>query len=490
MPNIDQIKLIAGHAMIRGNKPDIVKPEDVVKEINPEGQNISKFGLFDNSTPNYSTYYPDVEESDLEPKDSDFINPLFRALSNTTVHANWNPIYFPVEILKASLRKLEGQSINIDHETAVGNAIGSVLEAIWQDAYKSKGIDVPAGINVQLKIDGKSNPRIARGIMMDPPSIHSVSVTVRFKWEKSHPDMGTEEFWAKLGTYDKDGNMIQRVVTEIIAFDEISLVSHGADPFAQKLDKDGKIINPLYSQGVYQFSAFNPQTDTKIKQNTHIGFIDYKTIKSDTIDNTSLSKEDHHPKNNINKHKIDNTMEELLRFLESQLGLEKESLTKENYNEALKKSLKKEPVKVLDLEGVEVIENEITELREFRDNTPENLEEIQLLAKVGENHLKNMRNETTRLYNLVVGEDNADEAMLNMIANADETSLKSLYKQYEKLSEDKFQATCQECGSHNISRASLEQGSQGDEGEKGPKDTREVSEKFLNKAGSLNLSQE
>ena len=93
---------------------------------------------------------------------------------------------FNRDVLKKSMQMLIGQTINIDHEIAVGNAIGAVSEVFWQPAYKTKsGIEVPAGINAVLKIDGKSNPRIARGVMMDPPSIHSNSVTVRFKWEPS-----------------------------------------------------------------------------------------------------------------------------------------------------------------------------------------------------------------------------------------------------------------------------------------------------------------
>ena len=83
---------------------------------------------------------------------------------------------------------------------------------------------------------------------MDPPSIHSNSVTVQFKWDKSHPNMEDNEFYQKLGTYDSKGVMVRRIVTEVVRYLETSLVSHGADAFAQKIGDDGKIINPNFAK--------------------------------------------------------------------------------------------------------------------------------------------------------------------------------------------------------------------------------------------------
>ena len=68
---------------------------------------------------------------------------------------------------------LVGQTVNCDHSTDVANAIGSVKQTFWQESFKQDGIVIPAGINGVLKIDAKANPRLARGILMDPPSIHS-----------------------------------------------------------------------------------------------------------------------------------------------------------------------------------------------------------------------------------------------------------------------------------------------------------------------------
>src|SRR5210317_758975 len=90
--------------------------------------------------------------------------------------------------------------------------------------------------------------------MMDPPSVHSVSVTVTFEWKPSHKFEDENEFYGKLGTYDDKGELVRRVVTKIHAYHEISFVAHGADPYAQKI-VDGKIANPEYAATQYKFTA-------------------------------------------------------------------------------------------------------------------------------------------------------------------------------------------------------------------------------------------
>lgn len=56
------------------------------------------------------------------------------------------------------------------------------------------------------------------------------------------------EFYQKLGTYDSKGEMVRRIVTEVVRYLETSLVSHGADSFAQKIGSDGKIVNPTFAK--------------------------------------------------------------------------------------------------------------------------------------------------------------------------------------------------------------------------------------------------
>ena len=447
-------------------------------KLEKEGQEISKFGLFDSSSPNYTNYYPEVTAEDLHPKEEEFIEPVFRLLSNVTVHSRFNPIYFPPEVLKKSMYKLIGQTINVDHETAIGNAIGTVKNVEWQNGYTKDGIKVPAGINGVLKIDGKSNPRIARGIMMEPPSIHSESVTVSFNWVKSHPKMSDEEFHQKLGTFDDKGNLIQKVASEIVAYHEISLVGHGADPFAQKVGKDGKIVNPKYA-------GFRTGQLSASENNDEPLIYDYKDLISSQTSGTEIVMNSYNESEEnivIKKKKKQIQMDELLRLLETLFGLEVNSLTEENhkaklgelkisYEATLLKAKKvDEPVKVLDLEGLQNIEKEITDLRTFKQTVPANLPEIQNLAQVATGVIADLKEDTKRLYRLSLGEDKKEDAnIIALIDNSNYPTLQSLHKQYDQATEGQFEFECQDCHSHNVTRAIAK-----------PEDTNNFTEKSTN----------
>lgn len=483
---MDSITLCSGHSIILSHKPEKLQMIQINQILEEHPQAIEQFGLFDRASPNYTTYYPEVTEEDLNPKDSEFIEPIFRILSNVTVHPQWNPIYFPIEVLKKGMYKLIGQTINIDHEIMVGNAIGSVKSAEWQNAYTSNGIKIPAGINAVLKIDGKSNPRIARGIMMDPPSIHSNSVTVSFSWKQSHPKMNIDEFRARIGQFDEEGKLIQRIANEIVAFAETSLVSFGADPFAQKI-KDGKIVNPVLAGARYKLTDQSLNDEDK-KANSYLA-MDWKSFKSEEVifpiqgSNSFTIPEDI---NNINQ-KIE--LMEMLRFLEIAFGLEVNSLTEENYEEKIKGlnteivALREKdkaippPVKVLDIEGVELIEKEIKDLRAFKATVPVNLTEQIALADTGKIAVTELKADTKRLYGLSVGEGKEDATILALIEGADYKTLQSLYKQYNEATEKLFEFTCKSCGSHDVTRASATPATE-DKTEPKEKTTEELIDKF------------
>lgn len=459
------------HSLIMGHKPDKVTIEQLYQKMEEDDHDIQKFGLFERATPNYTTYYPDVTEEDLNPKDSEFIEPVFRLLSNVTVHVSWNPIYFPVEVLKASMYKLIGQTINIDHEFAIGNAIGAIKSVEWQNAYTTNGVKIPAGINGVLKIDGKANPRIARGVMMDPPSIHSDSVTVNFSWKKSHPSLTDEEFFSKLGSFDEKGKLIQKIATEILGYHEVSLVSHGADPFAQRVN-NGKINNPNYAKSRYKL---NDQTIISNNEKNPTIWIDLKQLSENSFE--EIEKE------NYQNSEI---MEELLSFLDTLLGVEAGTVTEENFKEKLEEwktenenllATAQEPIKILDLEGDEAIENEIKTLRDKLDGLPEDVREQIKLADTGKVVIQELREDTKRLYGLVAGEGKVDAAILAVIEGADYQTLKALHKQYYEAADDTFELTCQECGSHNVSRATA-QVSNEDEPKFEPKSDEEIMDHF------------
>ena len=308
---IEEILTLTGSkALIRSNLPSKLG-FDAVERIQKEEtkETIGKFGLFDSSSPNYLTYYPDVTAEDLAPQDSEFIYPVFRLLSEVVIAPHQMAIDFTKNnALKNSMPLLLGQSVYVDHEMMTGNVMGVIKEVFWQEAYTTAdGIKVPAGINAVLKLDGKSNPKIARGIMMDPPSIHSSSVTVKFRWEKSHPKMADNEFMNQLGTFAKDGNLVSKVVCQIMMYFENSIVPHGADPFAKKL-QNGQIVLAKQARQMYDMSfsanltgkseffakpgAYLTKTASTINQATFC-FSDLVTeLQNDNTNHNNLNTED------------------------------------------------------------------------------------------------------------------------------------------------------------------------------------------------------
>lgn len=452
-----EINLSSAHSIIIGNKPDKVKVQSVVDKLNGDNDNtlVQSYGLFDTASPNYSTYYPDVKKEDLNPGDDEFINPVFRLLSETIVYKGI-PIDFSRKgVLKKSMPMLLGQTINIDHEIAVGNAIGAISDTFWQNSYKTQsGVVVPAGINGVLKIDGKSNPRIARGIMMEPPSIHSNSVTVKFRWEPSHEFDEAQEFYDKVGTFNEDGELIRLVVNEITTYSETSLVSHGADVWAQRVKENGQINNPTFADDNYKFSADKPIRDAFS--------IDYKDLKSLSLD-TAIPKGSN---NNKTKQKGKDTIN-MKKFIETFLAtfvfgtFEKDEVTEENFTEkitgvftakqaeidALKLGNDKKDGTISDLEAdITTKETEITQLGDNKE----------AFDKI----VGNTQKEAIKLYKLAKG-DKVEDSIVDLISKADLALATSFANQYKDEADSKFEATCNDCKSTNVSRASAKTTSAG-----------------------------
>ena len=443
----------SGHTIMAGFLPKGVEPqtfsENFYKWNHVSQESVEKLGLF-GSDIDYNTYYPGLTKEDLTPNSDEFIEPVFRLLSSTIVSKNWNPTDFGQPgVLKASMKLLLGQTVNCDHSTDIGNAIGSVSQVMWQEAYKDGNFVIPAGINGVLKIDGKANPRIARGILMDPPSIHSNSVTVQFKWDKSHPGMDDRDFWNKLGTYDEKGNMIRKVVTEVVRYLETSLVSHGADSFAQKIGEDGKIINPEFAKRTWtSFAEY--QEDTK----KAYYFTDFKD------DYKSFQESNDTPENNINPlntNKKESTMT-LAEFLESLYGDNMLSLAEgqEKTAEVALQMVKDLVHGKNDLQAkVDNLTTEKNTLAEQVSNKEAEIANLTAMATVGKNHIASLRETTVANYKKLKG-DAADETIITML-NAETTGLQtliSLNKDYQAQLDEKFPLTCSHCGSNDISRGS------------------------------------
>lgn len=449
----ETIKLVFGHNIVSSHLPTAI-PTRALSEIQlaetVQRKEIGKFGLFDVASPNFSSYYPEVTEDDLSPKDGEFIMPTYRALSEVIVHRSWNPVDFSKKnVLKNSASLLVGQTIYPNHEAVVGNELGSVVDVAWEEEYTANGIKIPAGINARMKIDGKSNPKIARGILMDPPSIHSTSATVRFLWERSHESLSEEEFWRKLGTFDKDGVLIRKMATKVINYPELSLVSHGADPFAQKIGNNGKIINPIYAE-----TANNSAEAIKNKKESNIFFFDFKT---DLISNSDEGTTPESINNNLN---TDSNMKEVILLLATQLGLQAADLPEEEagIQTALTAKLKElQDAAKADNEAVTNLQAEVDRLKPLEQELTalkESSKDLTGLASFKEAQTTAARTRVEAIYNKLHGAEGGTTEARELIKNGDYIALAALEKEYAIQLDAKFPASCTKCGSTEVSRAS------------------------------------
>jgi hypothetical protein len=185
---------------------------------------------------------------ELRPVESDYIYPTFRALSASVIPGYWLDYTAP-SVLESSTALLEGQTVYKNHDFMdVEQWVGVVNRSYWDSVGERSG-GIP-GINVEMKIDWKMNPRIARGLMMQPPAIHSASVTVLFEFDYSHAELAEQgRFWEMLGE-ELDGERVRLLVTKILGYWEISLVFQGADQRAKQLsDVEGEADQMSLSTG-------------------------------------------------------------------------------------------------------------------------------------------------------------------------------------------------------------------------------------------------
>jgi hypothetical protein len=163
---------------------------------------------------------------DLLPKETDYYYTDFRAISAAMAPCYGLDFSKP-GVLEASVPMLTGQTVYKDHIFwSVDRWVGVVQQSSW-DAKGADAGGVP-GINARLKIDSKKDPWLVRGLAMEPPAIHSTSVTVPFEFDFSHPDLVEQgRFWSLLGE-EVGGEIVRLIVTKILAYWELSLVWNGA----------------------------------------------------------------------------------------------------------------------------------------------------------------------------------------------------------------------------------------------------------------------
>ncbi len=452
MPFKDVIVLGAGHALIMGHCPDKITPDLILKrnEDTSRFSEQSRLGFFDSYAPNLSNYYPEVTAEDFIVKEDDLAKPLVRALSEVVVHKSWNPIDFSLNsVLKKATKLLEAQTVYINHDAVVGNELGSVANAFWENSYKTEGgIIIPAGINALLHIDAKSNPKLVRGMNMKPPSIHSLSVTVAYEWEMSH-NLSSEDFFNKMGTYDADGKMIRKIANKVSRFSEISFVTHGADPYAQIITPEGVINNPKFAEisnnsdkakQAYFFFDFQEGLSEDYFKTVFTGETQNSgnpPVNTPTIPTGSNNNNPQTTKTSIMKREALLAMAAVLTLQHAQ------DVTDDALAQLVSDAVRDTATKLGNLQT----QNDT--LKAFQDA-----------------RLEEKRGAVIANYEKLMGEKK-DESVITMLKSAGWDVLTSFESTYQSQLEEKFPLTCQDCHSHNISRASAGAGKEGGSGGKG-----------------------
>lgn len=486
---------------------------------------LASFGLFGGSS-DANKFYPDlnVPES-LRPKPEDFVDVPFRLISATTVGAgSWKATDFSnVNVLKGSMEMLKNKPVYFDHETDLMNWVGIVRAVSWSEPTIDNGIPVPAGIDGIISIDGKTSPKIARGVLMG--SVFSNSVTVSFDWTPSHQFDSGREFDDKMGEIGPDGKMVRRIVTDIHDYFESSLVWLGADPFAKAIDGKGKLRNIDHSS-IYNYKKEAAEVIEKYEKSKNYS-VEFGFEKSFAV---SLSQ-----RKTFNTTKNDKEMnKELEAALRILLGLAagveitaehfaKVKLVSDTHSAeadaaiALSKKVKElaltaakkadatatdvkvedfitnhEFVKSTDLvtlsasaTKVTSLESEIVTLKADKKTLEDAATGLQVNAELGKGFVALKKNEVKRLYRIAVGQQE-DAAVIKLIDEAAPDALEGLLKQYTKGLTHSFGGKCKACGSEDFTfRSTVSGGAPANELENNVASFDDLHDKFSNKTMNL-----
>lgn len=175
----------------------------------------------------------EADENTAIPLESQMVSREFRALSADLLQSRGLDFRSP-GVLNEGVKLLEGKPVFPNHNFwDINNTLGVVAKTYW-DSTGANSEGVP-GINCEIKIDALMNIRIARGLMMQPPSINRMSLTILFEFEYSHPKLVDDHnFWRMIGE-EVDGEIVRLIVTKIIDIWEASLVFLGEDRKAKGL---------------------------------------------------------------------------------------------------------------------------------------------------------------------------------------------------------------------------------------------------------------
>lgn len=435
---------------------------------------MQSFGLFGGSA-DTNKFFPNVSASDLLPKPEDFVRVPFRLLSATIVGAGtWKATDFSdVVLLKASMQKLQSKPLFFDHDQESMNWVGLIDSISWSEqSFAPDGTKVPAGIDGVLAIDAKTNPKLARGVLMG--AIFSDSVTVVFDWIPSHKGMSDSEFMGKIGSL-VDGRMVSRKVTAIYDYHETSLCWLGADPFAKMYDEKGNLKN------IDTSAVFSEEVETVRrkyeKENTFTAVAGYEKQVAISLTKTLFSS-------NVNDNKMNPKVQAILcamlglaagteinetNFKEGMVLVTAEQDTANTANAGVVGALKTAAKAVLGKDPDDVnafltthsfvatdklpamqeaettVASLITETGATKETLIASVKTLKIESTAGKAAIEAKRAEVTRLYTLQ-SENKPDQSVLDLIKAATSEQLDGLAKTYTKSVTSSFTGTCKKCG--------------------------------------------
>lgn len=491
-------------------------PQTTTKESFDKMMSGLSLGLFGGSG-DPDKFYPAITSLDVMPKPEDFVDIPFRFITETIVGGgSWKASDFAANRpLEASTEMLANKPMFTEHDQQVNNWAGLVIDPYWDKESLQDGQKVPPGISGIARVDFKTNPKLARGLLFG--AIYSTSVTVDFGWEPSHTFKDLYEFYDKIGSFGDDKQMIRRVVTEVRDYHESSFVWLGADPFAKRKTSAG--LTNIDKNSVY-FSKPDTMSYSKLDETHKEKYTEEKTFDVECgIPETiiSLSQEKTkttrvpNPKNEIKMNKFllafistfganagltfkaeDITGDKLTSEQEleltaaiGKLGLSDPATTTKLATFTKLETMALEAAKAKDATVASVdlasfigthsfvevtslaemriakttVEELATELKVEAPKLRETVKSLGERAAAGDAFTKFKRDEAIRLYKLAKG-DAADESMIGLINKSVGTELDALLKANGGEANMQYGAHCTECNSseHIEMRSSVNTG--------------------------------
>jgi len=423
----------------------------------------------------------DLQSADIPtvPDEDDLVEFPFRQLSATIVGAgSWKATDFSKgNVLKKSMPMLEGVPAYRNHHTFVGNEVGHIGTPTWSNSYtNADGKKIPAGIDAPFIIDKILEPKLVRQLSSPRSPVKSSSVTVVFEWEASHDFDKEWMFWDMLGTFAEDGEMVRRIVTNITAYYESSLVWLGADPFAGKLDENGEVVeidqasvieNSRSGEEFEQFykkhkkyfiySCSESEKDILLKMNKEGGPQSHSKTEKQTAMNKKLLEKIAQ----LNNCKVDEVTEEMIEKFDV---IETDKLAALEKADSEVKTLKAD--KEAEEGKVKTLTDEKAQLEKDNKENAEKVEKLEKEAKeneakikAGEAHLNSMREHTKEVYTKFAG-DKVDDTIVKEIEGNNIEELEAKLKLFGAEAVTKFGAHCTTCNSseHISYRSSIDNG--------------------------------